>query len=357
MVNPNQRSERRGLRVWRRLRGWFRNLSNPKKVASVAGGVATTLAIITGLITVGEKINSVVRAGGEAKTEVNVPTGNVPTGPRYDRSEVQEAIEKQQEAVQEYAFPYTPPEQLKTSGEDRVAGSGEQSEEPHPIRADYTYFGQYNEGVIMEGFDPARDSANQLREGWQLKSGPVALSYPWVWVSVTSLVEDENVILSPYLVIEITDVRQMPERVDYVVSPSGGGGGTTRLFEAMLSPEREGVLYAPQRMSETERGSGPTNAKTYPFFTLEYGEVEVLLLFITMLPDYFYHFRVGVQYSYKGRQGVDWSEEEFVAGVPLEAEVWMAGSQGTSRLRKFGDLQEYNDRTIVENGIRTTPAT
>jgi hypothetical protein len=61
-----------------------------------------------------------------------------------------------------------------------------------------------------------------------------------------------------------------------------------------------------------------------------------------MLPGYFYHFRVGVQYSYKKYQGVDWSEREFVAGVPLEAEVWWP-SQDRSHLEKFGVLQEYKE--------------
>jgi hypothetical protein len=141
LVNPDQRNERRGLRVWRKLRGWFRNLSNPKKVASVAGGVATTLAIITGLITVGEKINSAMRAGGDAKMEAAVPPL-----PQYHKSEVQSAIEKQQETVQEYAYPYTPPEQLKASGEAGAAGAGENVEE-HPVRANYIYLGGYSEGV------------------------------------------------------------------------------------------------------------------------------------------------------------------------------------------------------------------
>jgi hypothetical protein len=330
-MNPDQRSERRSLRVWRKLRGWFRNLSNPKKAASVAGGVATTLAIITGLITVGEKLNGAVRAGGDAKTETAVPPL-----PQYHKTEVQRAIEKQQEAVQEYAYPYTPPEQLKASGEDGAAGAGEDVEE-HPIRANYIYLGGYSEGVIVGKFDPVRDSAIDPDEGH------VALSYPQVWVDVTSLAEFETVTLSPYLVVEVTDVRPMPDRVNYVVFPTGGAGGEIRYFVATLSPERTGVLYAPQWTPETDLGPYPRpTKKTYPFFTLTPGEKELVFLDITMLPDYFYYFRVGVQYSYKGRQGIHWSKQEFVAGVPLEAEVWWLSEDG-SRLQKFGDLQDYKE--------------
>jgi hypothetical protein len=294
---------------------------------------------------VGEKINSAVKADGNAKTEAVVP----PLA-QYDRSEVQGAIKKQQEAVQEYAYPYTPPEHLEAPGSPGAA-AGEDVEE-HPIRANYTYLGGYREGVIVGGFDPVRDATIDPKEGH------VALSYPQVWVDVTSLAEFETVTLSPYLVVEVTDVRPMPDRVTYVVFPPGGAGGAIRYFVATLSPEREGAFYAPQWTSETALesylGSYPQrrNKKVYPFFTLTPGEKELLFLNITMLPNYFYYFRVGVQYSYKGRQGVDWSEEEFVAGVPLEAEVWWPSQDG-SRLQKFGDLQEYKE--LIQRGGGPNP--
>jgi hypothetical protein len=190
----------------------------------------------------------------------------VPPLPQYDKSEVQWAIEKQQEAVKEYAYPYTLPRQLKTSGEDVVAGTEEDVGE-HPIRAMYRYLGGYSEGVIVGAFNPVRDSRINPEKGH------VALSYPRVWVDVTSLAEVETVTLSPYLLVGATEVRRIPDRVNYVVFPTGGAGGEIRWFGATLSPERKGTFYAPQWTPETalEPYSRP-NKEIYPFFPFRPGE-------------------------------------------------------------------------------------
>jgi hypothetical protein len=174
-------------------------------------------------------------------------------------------------------------------------------------------------------------------------------------VDVTSLAEVEIVTLSPYLLVEVTDARRMPDRVDYVVFRTGGPGGEIRWFGATPSPERKVVFYAPQWTPESRLApySRP-NKKIYPFFTLTPGEKEPFLLSITMLPDYFYDFRVGVLYSYKNHQGVDWSEKEFVAGVPLEAEVWWPSEDG-SHLQKVGDLREYKERLQRGGGPNLRP--
>jgi hypothetical protein len=193
--------------------------------------------------------------------------------PQYDKSEVQEVIDKQQEAVREYAHPYIPPEQLKASGEARVAGGATADLNENPIRAEYLYDSAYPEGVIIGGIDPARATADQLQ-------GQVAFSYPQVWVDVTSLAKFETARLSPYLVIEVTDVRPMPERVSYVVpGPLGGAGGTIKYFVATLSPERKGVFYTPQLTSDTTlRTYTPSNHKVYYYFTLEPGTKELFML-------------------------------------------------------------------------------
>jgi hypothetical protein len=224
-----------------------------------------------------------------------------------------------------------------------------------PIRAEYHYISSPNEGVIIGKFDPRADFLKYAEEG------RVAYSYPFVWVDVTSRAEDETVTLSPYLVVQVTDVRPMPVRSDYVVYPSGGAGGEIDYFVATLAPEREGVFYAPQQTKDTAlgpltRGLTKEKPKIYDYFTLTSGEKEMFQLNITMLPGYYYHFRVGVQYSYKGEQGVYWSEGEFAAGEPLEADVWLAPNAGISvqraasmqpetseRFQKYGDLQKWED--------------
>jgi hypothetical protein len=61
-----------------------------------------------------------------------------------------------------------------------------------------------------------------------------------------------------------------------------------------------------------------------------------------MLPGYYYYFHVGVKYSYKGHQGVAWSEE-FVTGEPLEAEVWWQSEEQGRPFQKYGDLQSWEE--------------
>ncbi len=105
----------------------------------------------------------------------------------------------------------------------------------------------------------------------------------------------------------------MPETVKYAVyTPAGGAGGKIDFFVAALSPEREGVFYAPQWTEDTSLGSDPPPPalrKTDQFFTLAPdGETEFFTLHFVMLPGYYYRFRVGVLYSYRDRRDVVWSE-------------------------------------------------
>jgi hypothetical protein len=215
-----------------------------------------------------------------------------------------------------------------------------------PIRAEFHYMDRYSEGVIVGKFDPHAHFLNV---------GRTADSHPSVFAQVTSRAEDETVTLSPYLVVQVTDVRPIPERANYLVYPMGGAGGEVDYFVATLAPEREGVFYAPQQTKDTAlgplvRGLTTEKPKTYDYFTLTPGEGEAFDLTFTMLPGYYYWVRVGVQYSYKGRQDVVWSERETVVGKPLEAEVWAAPNSGIvnpiknkNRVQKFGDLQQYKN--------------
>jgi hypothetical protein len=207
-----------------------------------------------------------------------------------------------------------------------------------PIRASYSYVNYPAEGVIVGEFDPGADPQRYLRDG------RVASSYPYVYVEVTSQAEQEAVTLSPYLVVEVTDVRPMPERPKYVAYPAGAGGAQLRVFTATLSPERERIFYAPQWTPETTLKPGPPGYRpeVQDTFTLTPGNKEFLLLELTMLPGYYYNVRVGVQYSYKDEQRVEWSEKEQVVGVPSEARVWRQVVSGSS-LVEFGSLQRYEE--------------
>jgi hypothetical protein len=224
-----------------------------------------------------------------------------------------------------------------------------------PIRVEYQYYNGPMDGVIPIGLDPSTNPSDHLplttpsEARSALKDG-VAFTDPFAWINVTSQVEDETVSLAPYLVIELTEVTPMPERVNYAVyQPGGGAGGEIDYFVATLSPEREGVFYAPQWTSDTALGSftpPPVMRKTDDFFTLAPGgETEFFNLGFSMLPGYYYRFRIGVQYTHGGSQGVAWSEE-FAAGAPLEATVWLQSVNGGS-FDQFGDSQEFEEYLVA----------
>lgn len=215
-----------------------------------------------------------------------------------------------------------------------------------PIRAEYYVHFSSDEGVLLGKFDP---HDNYLSKKYT--KGMVHWD-PLIDVAVTGRAEDETVTLSPYLVVQVTDVRPIPERANYLVYPMGGAGGDANYFVATLAPEREGVFYAPQQTKDTAlgplvRGLTTEKPKTYDYFTLTPGEKEFFELKVTMLPGYYYWFRVGVQYSYKGEQGVVWSKRKFVTGEPLDATVWVApnviGDYNGKHFKKFGDLQKYQE--------------
>ncbi len=218
-----------------------------------------------------------------------------------------------------------------------------------PIRVNYNYVNYPAEGVIVGEFDPGADPRRYLRDE------RIAASYPYVYAEVTSQAEQEAVTLPPYLVVEVTEARPMPEESKYVVYPAGVGGAQLRHFTATLSPEREGIFYAPQWTPETtlKPASPGYRPEVQDTFTLTPGNKEFLLLELTMLPGYYYDVRVGVQYSYKDEQRVEWSEKEQVVGVPTDARVWRQAASGDP-FKKFGSLQSY-EHYKKQNNIPPLP--
>jgi hypothetical protein len=223
-----------------------------------------------------------------------------------------------------------------------------------PVRADYQYVpptAPHIEGVVTQDFDPNKDP------DYYSEKGRIAYSYPAVFSTVVGQASAENVRVAPYVVVNVTETEPMPERVDYAVLPyPGGGAAAERVFVATFSPERPGGFYAPQ-------GTADAVPKTYKefyeqepadFFTLAEGEIELFKLDIYMVPGYFYRFRVGVPYAYRGEDGVLWSEEEYVAGIPTEAEVWLADwSVSKQRLLPFervGGLEDLEEAQKKRQG-------
>jgi hypothetical protein len=85
--------------------------------------------------------------------------------------------------------------------------------------------------------------------------------------------------------------------------------------------------------------------KPADYFTLAPGELEMFHLAIGMVPGYYYHFRVGVPYTYQSEESVAWSGDEYIAAIPLKADVWLADLRNDDNrsVAHVGNLQEYEE--------------
>lgn len=175
-------------------------------------------------------------------------------------------------------------------------------------------------GGIIEDFDPNKSLS------YYKDNDLVAYSSPLIDIDVVSQVNDESVGLAPYLVVTITDIEPVPETVDFV-GPGGITFGETDIFVATLSPERDKIFGAPHRCAVQAGTPQPcSNQENFDNFTLQPGEREVFKLLISMTPDYYYHYRVGVPYSHKGDQSVKWIDREFIAGRSTKAKSYYSGA-------------------------------
>jgi hypothetical protein len=151
----------------------------------------------------------------------------------------------------------------------------------------------------------------------------MAYSFPSINIDVVSQVDDEWITLAPYLVVQITDTKPVPETADFLSPYGGGGGGYTDAFTAALSPDRDEIFGAPQvraTMSADELQAYSPNQKPFDYFMLRPGEREVFELNVSTMPGYYYYYRVGVLYYYKGSEGVKWIDRKFVAALPAKAD-------------------------------------
>jgi len=217
---------------------------------------------------------------------------------------------------------------------------------PHPdisvddaILLDHTFAGTEGSAVVRD-FDP------NLGPDYYIDKGQFIFAAPKIDVEITSQVDDESIKVAPYLVVDLTRVEPMPGNLDVVtIVPSESAPAVSQdWFYAIFTPQRDG-RFAAVRYSDY----GPDSAyKEVDYMTLKPDERKVLTLttgtlFPTKVPEgssgppegsqaflhtvtgiggYFYHFRVGVAYSYKGERNIKWINNEFVVGDANVASEW-----------------------------------
>jgi hypothetical protein len=176
--------------------------------------------------------------------------------------------------------------------------------------------------VVLDDFDPNRDP-----DYYRQYEGQIAYSNPSVILEIVGQADDEDIRIAPYLVLKVNEIAPIPETVDYVVCYyPGADAHAFNAFVATFAPERTGVFYAPHATADAMLGNSGLERSEKPadYFTLAKGELEVFQLGIFMVPDHYYRFCVGVPYTYQGEERVAWCGEEYVAAIPLNAEVWLS---------------------------------
>lgn len=193
------------------------------------------------------------------------------------------------------------------------------------IRIDYTYKGLYPDGVI-KNFDPRKGLSSVDRDS-------VIYSHPLLYVDVVSQVNDEWIKLAPYLVVDIISTEPFAEASNYFATWGKGGGGSSKDFLTVLSPNQSKISGAPQLYALK-----PDSDEAFDYFTLEPGERESFILTINLIPGYLYNFKVGVFYSYKGTQDITWIDRVFLCGIPRKAKEWVLNFDG--RLLEITDDEQ-----------------
>ena len=100
--------------------------------------------------------------------------------------------------------------------------------------------------------------------------------------------------------------------------------GKQSLETGQTYPDRAKIFGAPQEATTFGQHD-------FDYFTLQPAEREVFELDIGILPGYYYHYRVGVLYSYKGNEDVKWIDRKFVAARPER--VRLITNQGPGEYR------------------------
>src|SRR5215218_4764961 len=111
------------------------------------------------------------------------------------------------------------------------------------IRLDYTLEGIPGAGVVRD-FDPDRGFDYYVDEG------KITYSAPKIDVEVTSQADEEWIKMAPYLVIEVTDIKPMPDNLEYIfVGTLVDEVRYSDWFCAIITPERDGE-FAAMRFSD-----------------------------------------------------------------------------------------------------------
>lgn len=211
-------------------------------------------------------------------------------------------------------------ERVKLSNNTSVAGTNTLQK---PIRIDHAFKTIWPDGIV-ENFDPSKELKYYIDNKY------IIYSYPIIHIDVVSQAKDEWVKVAPFMAVKIVDIKPIPENVDYIIAHGKGAGRTPDFFYAVLSPNQDKVFGAPH-IDHSKNSIQPNSGieVSHPgYFTLEQGEIEVFILNIEMTPGYYYRFQVGIPYSYKGKQDIEWIKNEFLVGKPTKYHYWMIGGMG-----------------------------
>ncbi|MGH1422542.1 MAG: hypothetical protein ACRBEQ_12055 [Hyphomonas sp.] len=170
--------------------------------------------------------------------------------------------------------------------------------------------GRLNDDLKYNDFGDMRD--------WLYQNDPEAFAHEWVMsFNVTSQADLDFTQIAPYLVVDVLEVRPVPDDMILFYVSERGAGASVREFSAAIPPEK-GRYYAP--LIDTYTGERRTDVD---YFTLMPREPEEFIFWPSIDAGFIYEMRIGLHYKYKQKHRIHWVTPIFRNGIPKDPlPVW-----------------------------------
>lgn len=130
--------------------------------------------------------------------------------------------------------------------------------------------------------------------------------------------------LNPKTLLRIDDFQNIKTNSDVIIVPATacGGGGNPWRFDIIV---KEGDLFTGNIISSLNDARGlykENSTFLNAFITLQPGEREVFVAFITLPRPGIYRFSLGVEYWFNGRQIQEWTQKPYSVDIPNNYQVY-----------------------------------
>ena len=231
---------------------------------------------------------------------------------------------------------------LATVGQRIAESAPEVKDQALEVPIELNWEGEYLDNVVFPVSNPivSRELSFEETEAalLSMQDEEAISSYdPFYSFSISAVSNKGFVQVAPYLLIDVFSVEPIDDDLAGIYLGERGGSAVLREFSANLFPQ-EGIQVAPL----INTGEGDPYDTGVDFLSLEPGEVEEAMLYMSYMPGYYYDFRIGLQVKFNAVNSVVWDERVFHRGVPA-TEIPMVSYQGKFVPALHPDAKDWID--------------